>query len=146
MQGDLFTPSYLIKLEGDKGKTCTKCKEYLPVSFFPSSPDKLYKVRNECKKCTSKLQKEVEKLRNIYGMPDDDYICPICLRDKEEAAEGASKKSWVLDHCHDTGTFRGWLCGKCNRDLGNFNNDIDTFKRAIIYLQEHQKCITSSKT
>ena len=47
MQKDLFTPSDLIKLEGGRGKTCTKCKEHLPVSFFPSSPDKLYKVNGK---------------------------------------------------------------------------------------------------
>ena len=72
-------------------------------------------------------------------MPHEGYECPICLRSKEEASEGETKRSWVLDHCHDTNTFRGWLCGKCNRDLGNFNNSVETFKRAIKYLEDHLK-------
>ena len=24
----------------------------------------------------------------------------------------------VFDHCHDSGVFRGWLCDRCNRTLG----------------------------
>ena len=137
MQYSLFTTTQTLEVE--KGKTCTKCNEYLPLSSFPYSPDKLYKVRNECKKCRHKLSKEVEELRKIHGMPPEGYKCPICLRNEEEASEGETKRSWVLDHCHDTSTFRGWLCGKCNRDLGNFNNSIDTFKRAIQYLENHLK-------
>ena len=134
-QLSFFSVDEILKVE--KGKTCKKCNKYLPISFFPYSPDKLYKVRNECKKCRAKLQKEVEELRKVYGMPDKDYKCPICLRNEEEASEGETKRSWVLDHCHDTNTFRGWLCGKCNRDLGNFNNEVDTFKKAIEYLENH---------
>ena len=88
-QLSFFSVDEILKVE--KGKTCTKCNKYLPISFFPYSPDKLYKVRNECKKCRAKLQKEVEELRKVYGMPDKDYKCPICLRNEEEASEGETK-------------------------------------------------------
>ncbi len=59
-QLSFFSVDEILKVE--KGKTCTKCNKYLPISFFPYSPDKLYKVRNECKKCRAKLQKEVERI------------------------------------------------------------------------------------
>ena len=143
-QLSFFSVDEILKVE--KGKTCTKCNKYLPISFFPYSPDKLYKVRNECKKCRAKLQKEVEELRKVYGMPDKDYKCPICLRNEEEASEGETKRSWVLDHCHDTNTFRGWLCGKCNRDLGNFNNDVDTFKKAGVSSDQVPEAVTNALT
>jgi len=77
MQYSLFTTTQTLEVE--KGKTCTKCNEYLPLSSFPYSPDKLYKVRNECKKCRHKLSKEVEELRKIHGMPPEGYECPICF-------------------------------------------------------------------
>ena len=42
---------------------------------------------------------------------------------------------WVLDHDHDAGTFRGWLCHKCNRSLGGFDDNLQSLKRAIDYLE-----------
>ena len=39
-----------------------------------------------------------------------------------------------IDHCHETGKVRGLLCSKCNIALGNFDDDIETLKRAISYL------------
>ena len=48
--------------------------------------------------------------------------------------------SWVLDHCHETESFRGWLCHKCNRALGGFDDDIEMLLRAKKYLEvEHEK-------
>ena len=41
----------------------------------------------------------------------------------------------VIDHDHETGKFRGWLCRRCNIALGKFNDDIPTLKNAIKYLK-----------
>lgn len=40
-----------------------------------------------------------------------------------------------LDHCHMTGKFRGWLCNRCNRGLGYFDDCIEGLQQAIRYLQ-----------
>jgi hypothetical protein len=40
-----------------------------------------------------------------------------------------------LDHCHETGTFRGWLCGPCNRGIGQLGDNIAGLKAAIKYLE-----------
>jgi hypothetical protein len=40
-----------------------------------------------------------------------------------------------LDHCHVTGSFRGWLCGKCNTGLGMLGDNIAGLKAAIAYLE-----------
>lgn len=41
----------------------------------------------------------------------------------------------TLDHCHETGAFRGWLCGKCNRSIGQLGDNIASLERAIAYLK-----------
>ena len=82
-----------------------------------------------------------KELKKIHGMPPEGYICPICNGDAEHVKGRGNTKngSWVLDHCHDTDTFRGWLCHKCNRALGGFDDDIEFLKRAIRYVEDHLK-------
>jgi len=43
---------------------------------------------------------------------------------------------WQLDHCHETGEFRGWLCKQCNTGLGNLGDNLESLKRAVNYLSK----------
>ena len=125
-QLDLFDENY---------KLCNKCNRNLPISDFNFASGGNY-LRPECKQCNNDLRKIRNELREKHGMPDDNYSCPICLGTKEEVSgQGGNKNSpWVLDHCHETESFRGWLCHKCNRSLGGFNDDKEYLRRAIEYL------------
>lgn len=42
-----------------------------------------------------------------------------------------------LDHCHHTGLFRGWLCGKCNTAIGKLGDTLEGVKRAVAYLEKY---------
>jgi hypothetical protein len=41
----------------------------------------------------------------------------------------------MLDHCHVTGRFRGWLCHACNTGLGELGDDVASVRRALAYLE-----------
>ena len=64
---------------------------------------------------------------------------PVATRPKPERCESCGdapgKHPMNLDHCHKTNKFRGWLCGLCNRGLGQFKDDIGRMKKAIVYLR-----------
>ena len=64
---------------------------------------------------------------------------------KQEQYVGSSKPSMcdvcnggkriALDHCHNTGKFRGWLCFRCNAILGQVQDDVILLEKLIIYLK-----------
>jgi hypothetical protein len=39
-----------------------------------------------------------------------------------------------LDHDHETGKFRGWLCNTCNRGVGMLGDNVHGIMRAMSYL------------
>ena len=119
-----------------KTKVCIKCKEELPISKFAKRGKENY-PRTECMSCAKKIQSVINKLKQITPKPKSDHLCPICKCDEKEAKGRGGTKStaWALDHDHITETFRGWLCHSCNRSVGNFGDDIERLKRAIIYLK-----------
>ena len=135
-QQSLF-PDYHDELIFKDGKICIKCDKKLPLSFFsPASGGNF--LRPECKKCNNYLSKTRILLKKKYGMPKNtNYKCPICLgtSDKVNGLGGKKSGAWVIDHCHETESFRGWLCHTCNRCLGGFKDDEDILKRAIKYLE-----------
>lgn len=66
------------------------------------------------------------KLKKIHPKPAPGP-CPICKQHTER---------WVLDHCHQTEQFRGYICDACNLGLGKFNDDPEIVKAALHYLNE----------
>ena len=124
------------ELGSEDGKFCSKCKQFLPLSAFsPHSGGNC--LRPECRSCNQELTKVRIRLRKEHGMPPKDYRCPICGGNEEEVKGKGNTRNgpWVLDHCHETDSFRGWLCHKCNRSLGGFNDDVSLLQNAIKYLK-----------
>lgn len=122
-------------LGAGEGKVCSKCNTYLPLSAYSMHSGGNF-LRAECRKCNAELTAVRRKLKKVYGMPPDYYICPICGQDEDQVkGKGNTQNgSWVIDHCHETGEFRGWLCHKCNRALGGFDDNVLNLQRAIKYL------------
>lgn len=46
----------------------------------------------------------------------------------------------VEDHNHQTGLFRGWLCGSCNRGIGLLTDSVKGVEQAVLYLRKYDQC------
>ena len=107
-----------------KTKWCPECQEVLPEQCYhknKSTKDKLAKI---CKKCSVVNLNTVKALKELHTKHDS---CDIC---------GATDRTLLLDHDHDTKEFRGWLCIKCNTAIGYFHEDVNLMYKAINYVKE----------
>lgn len=72
--------------------------------------------------------------RRNKGIPDptrpEPPVCELC--------KCPPKRGFlVVDHCHKTGKFRGWLCSGCNSGLGLLDDDLAGILKAAEYLNNH---------
>jgi len=133
--------------ETEDTRICIHCNEEKHVSEIeldrPWHAPQGIGYRNECKSCRRKINKDIKLLKKQYSSarPHITDSCPVCQRTGVEiqrtASQGAKKKRdpWVLDHCHETNTYRGWICNHCNNGLSGFKDNIESLQRAIMYVQ-----------
>lgn len=93
--------------------TCTECRKHIDGTAL---------------KLSEKRRMEAEK-------PTIFFVCPIC---KKASIPGVTA-NLVIDHDHDTGNAREWICDSCNTGLGRFKDSIELMQEAIKYLKRHAK-------
>lgn len=107
-------------------KICKTCKETKFESEFIKADGKHRATRNRCKKC-HKQQADIRKKLRIENPLPPPGICRIC---------NSETSKWVLDHCHASSKFRGYICTSCNSGIGLLHDDLDILQRAMDYLRE----------
>ena len=86
------------------------------------------------KKISTKDRREFES-KNPRPQLGSNWMCPICEVDKIREF----KNDICLDHNHETGKIRGYICGSCNASIGKFHEKIDRLERAIKWLKGELK-------
>jgi len=135
----------------EDSKFCVKCKLTKPLGCFSIRGGAIRKdgtssLKNSCIECNKYSRKVRYHLDKITPRPADDYQCPVCLKTldmiKEELNDPTNSTLhnatlyWNLDHDHETGMFRGWLCSRCNSGLGWLGDSVSNLKRGLKYLQD----------
>ena len=145
-------------------KTCTQCDRVLPMRAFRfrKSSGGAAKWRSRCRECEavdSRLRAQgahrdraKERLAAPYlnlrryakelNIPWAEVVerypadnrCEICGRTPQEANPGGRFVRLSLDHCHETGALRGFLCGPCNSGLGQLGDTSKRLHAALEYL------------
>jgi hypothetical protein len=147
-------------------KRCRLCKETKPEGAFYPSKDFHDGLDRTCKACRKdrhdkwrrknleyvatqqreraranpEVHMEYERKKR-YGMERGQYDqmlaaqrgrCAICGTD-----DPSPRRSFAVDHCHDTGKVRALLCTGCNAGIGHFKHSTAYLRSAIKYLEEH---------
>lgn len=109
------------------GRWCNRCESLKPFSEF-------YKRttggNTYCKPC-ARVYNQVYR----YGVTEEQLAeagdtCGAC---------GRTDQTLVVDHSHNTGEFRGMLCGPCNSGMGMFGDDINRLLGAVSYLHRSNR-------
>lgn len=72
----------------------------------------------------------------IRGLPEPTRPMPAACEccGKSDLALSATLH---LDHDHANGLFRGWLCGPCNRAIGQLGDTVEGVRCALDYLERN---------
>jgi hypothetical protein len=96
---------------------------------------KRYTISGICTACRFPSQQShpnrVRKYRYLYGVElsavrPKPAACEICQN---------SSNKIVFDHCHQSGSFRGWICDPCNTALGLVKDDPERLRALARYLE-----------
>jgi ribosomal protein S27AE len=71
--------------------------------------------------------KRISAQEALAGRPKSQF-CELC----------GEAGNIVFDHSHQSGRFRGWLCGKCNSALGFAKDDPLLLQRMADYVRRHE--------
>jgi hypothetical protein len=87
-------------------------------------------------------------LKSKYGITFDDYceihrkqngLCAICGQVEQHPNKLHPVGQLNIDHDHNTGVVRGLLCGKCNKGIGLFDDNVELLDKAKEYIIKHKK-------
>ena len=113
------------------------CAECGPVSIRPKGSRRIWRCVNGIREAKGSSRGDVfaQLLKKKYGITRAVFAetliaqtgrCAICTDPLTAQLQ--------CDHDHETGRFRGLLCGRCNRGLRVFMDDPNRLRAAAAYL------------
>lgn len=100
-----------------------------------------YASNSVCMQCMREINNPANRkaknkhLRKTRGLPEPTRPEPgycECCGAREAGGRG---NEFHLDHCHQSGIFRGWLCARCNLGIGRLGDTIESIERVLEYLK-----------
>lgn len=118
---------------GERLKECFSCK-----GMFPETEEHFRFLHSKesshphpyCHTCEKEQNQIRYQLKQEHPRESRPTHCECC-----GVAESKIRRSLVLDHCHITGIFRGWICAKCNVGLGGLGDDLEGVQKGLDYLK-----------
>lgn len=131
---------------------CKDCSKEYQKCLYKKEPQRVVeRARKWREKYADKVSASRKKnrpaaylyeLRNKYGLSKDDATLLLSENGNHCAVCGiqfSEKSKRSLDHCHETGKVRGFLCRRCNSVLGLVSDDKSLLGKLAEYLGKHGK-------
>lgn len=124
--------------KSEKGKAAFK-------RYYSKNKDKLNEIRRaKCKgkprlRDRTKIRARQRELyvQRAYGVSNV-YLLGLRASQKDCCAicelPFSSDRKARIDHCHESGKVRGWLCHHCNVGLGHFSDNPERLLKAAEYI------------
>ena len=116
-------------------KQCRRCNTVKSLSDFYFAKDSRLprggRHHSYCKKCMNSLHpvyfgQALLKKREVNAGRPRPEACEIC--------NDSTEICW--DHCHASGSFRGWICRRCNSTLGFVKDNSELLRKLADYLDK----------
>jgi hypothetical protein len=92
----------------------------------------------ELDRCNREYSRRRAARRGGYLPPPREKDCPPRPLDRCCECCGNYVKTFHLDHCHETGAFRGWVCNGCNTGHG-IMDDVGRLEKRVAFLKTHER-------
>lgn len=121
-------------------KICRRCGNQKSIFDFEKNQRSIagkISRRGECKDCRKRKTPINQKAKRQYEQANPKppigamFRCPIC----DVSFTRQFVNDVVLDHDHDTGEMRGYICRMCNSGIGMMEDSPTILARAIAWLQ-----------
>lgn len=134
---------------------CSTCLDDKPTTSFSKKANTKRGYSYVCKDChniyvrtkwyVNNRQKQIKsssdwRIKNQFIFLANSYKLDAGLIERVyKEANGrcqlcGKKRKLVLDHCHETGVLRGFICMSCNSGLGHLGDNKDSLLLAVEYL------------
>ena len=123
--------------------TCSAgCNRKLPETYYQHYRTRFTKegfrlrVNTNCVDCSKREGKILSEIKKANPPPPYLTPCPQCNKivyeKSEDIPEGVigTNGPWQCDHDHKDGTFRGYLCTRCNTGTGLIGDNSEYFENA----------------
>ncbi len=128
---------------GKAGTECKECTQRQSGQWKKRNREKHNEITRKSRKKFGRFH--VALIHSKHTAKKEGFIRCLASKSELEAAftgrcticdihESEVKRSLHMDHDHETGKFRGWLCSKCNHALGLMNDSSELLSKAIKYL------------
>jgi hypothetical protein len=117
------------------------------LELFEKDRSGKYGRRNRCRSCKIshdtawreanpelvRLKSKTYHANKVYGISLEEY--DKCMATSDCCEVCGSVDNLAYDHCHDTMDFRGVLCNKCNRSIGQLGDTLESLEKVVSYLR-----------
>lgn len=115
---------------------CQKCQSYFDTAKrIGINANVIYLLETNIKKSLITIDQYLDYFEKQNG------LCAICKQKETRTITGRNEPTLLaIDHCHQTGKFRGLLCFRCNSSMGKYESGIYTEPNSK-WVQKHKNII-----